>query len=67
MQKPEPPITSRYETSESPDGGITLHILGDMDATNADSMIEALTTLLRDRSPSSLTVDLAKVDYLDDF
>jgi phospholipid/cholesterol/gamma-HCH transport system permease protein len=60
-------MTSQYEISENPDGGTLLQIYGNMDATNAGSMIEELTALLKDYSLSSLTVDLAKVEYLDDF
>ena len=67
MKHPETPATFRYETSEDSEGGIALRIHGNMDATNAGSMIEALTGHLKDSAPSSLTVDLEHVDYLDDF
>ena len=63
----EIPSPSRYEISENPEGGITLNIHGNMGAANAGQMIDELTALLSDYSPSSLTVDLEKVDYLDDF
>jgi len=67
MNVPETPSTSRYEISENSEGGITLHIHGNMDSANAGQMINELTALLSDYSPSSLIVDLEKVDYLDDF
>ena len=67
MNVPETPDPSRYRISENPDGGITLHIHGKMGAANAGQMIDELTALLSEYSPSSLTVDLAQVDYLDDF
>ena len=67
VESPKAPMTSQYEISENPDGGTLLHIYGNMDATNAGSMIEELTALLKNYSLSSLTVDLAKVEYLDDF
>ncbi len=57
----------QYEVSENDDGGITLHLLGRMDASNASHMIKVLGSLLEDRVPSSLIVDLEKVIYLDDF
>ena len=67
MNVPETPSTSRYKISENPEGGITLHIHGNMDTANAGQMIDELTALLSDYSLSSLTVDLEKVDHLDDF
>lgn len=57
----------QYEVSERDDGSMKLHLQGRMDASSASRMIEVLTSLLRDRFPSSLTVDLGKVTYLDDF
>ncbi|MBE9580120.1 MAG: MlaE family lipid ABC transporter permease subunit [Proteobacteria bacterium] len=56
-----------YEVSESGQGGITLHVQGKMDASNAATMIETFSDLVKDRQPRSLTVDLQKVSYLDDF
>ena len=57
----------QYEVSESADGVMALHLQGRMDSSGASHMLEALTSLLRDRFPSSLTLDLGKVTYLDDF
>ena len=57
----------RYEVSESAKGGMTLHFEGSMDASSATQMIKGCSSLLKDRAPSSLTVDLEKVTYLDDF
>lgn len=57
----------QYEISESNDGGITLHIQGRIDAFNAASIIKELNPLLQDRLSGSLTVDMEKVTYLDDF
>ena len=67
MDTSDPPSPSRYEISENPEGGITLNIHGNMGVGNAGQMIDELTALLSDYSLSSLTVDLKKVDYLDDF
>jgi len=57
----------RYEISESDDGGTMLHVQGRLDASNAAFMIRELSFLLKDRLHTSLTVDLEKVTYLDDF
>jgi len=57
----------QYEISESNGGAITIHLQGRMDSTNASQMIELFGSLIKDRSPGSLTVDLKKVTYLDDF
>ena len=57
----------QYEISESDDGGIVIYIRGRMDSSNASRMIEIFGSLIKDRQPSSLTVDLKKVSYLDDF
>ena len=57
----------RYEVSYVEKGVMTLRIQGRMDASNAAPMIEAVKLLLADDPPRSLTVDLQKVTYLDDF
>ena len=64
QKKLKPP---QYEVSESDQGGITLQIQGRMDVFNAASMLKELASLLEDRLAASLTVDLEKVTYLDDF
>lgn len=57
----------QYEISESNGGAITIYLQGRMDSTNASQMFELFGSLIKDRSPGSLTVDLKKVTYLDDF
>lgn len=57
----------QYEISEGDDGGITIHMQGKMDSSNASRLIELFGYLIKDQRPSSLTVDLKKVTYLDDF
>ncbi len=44
-----------------------IYLEGRIDADNASSLIESFGSLIRDRSPVSLVVDLKKVTYLDDF
>ena len=53
--------------SEGEGGVITLHLQGRMDVNNAAPMMDELHSLLKDWPPSSLTVDLERVTYLDDF
>jgi len=53
--------------TESDKEGITLCLQGRMDVTNATSMMRELNNLLKDQPLSSLTVDLERVTYLDDF
>ena len=67
MKKNNDPKSWQYELSESGEGDIILHLQGSMDASNAASMIKDLRSLLEDHQPSSLTVDLEKVGYLDDY
>jgi phospholipid/cholesterol/gamma-HCH transport system permease protein len=67
MKIPETPMTPQHEISEGPQGSVTLFIQGNMDASNAGPMIETLSARLKKYAISSLTVDLDRVDYLDDF
>jgi len=53
--------------TENDEGGITFHLKGRMDVTNAAPMMKELRTLLEDSPLSSLIVDLEKISYLDDF
>jgi len=61
------PKGPHYEISEDHPGAVTVSIFGSMDATNAGPMIEELSARLKKYAISSLTVDLERVDYLDDF
>ena len=57
----------RYEISNGGDGAKTLHIQGRMDAATAAEAIAGIKSILKPPLPTALTVDLAKVTYLDDF
>jgi phospholipid/cholesterol/gamma-HCH transport system permease protein len=59
--------TCQYEVSYGDEGAMTIHIHGRMDASNAARMIEGIKSLLTNQLPSTLTIDLQKVTYLDDF
>jgi phospholipid/cholesterol/gamma-HCH transport system permease protein len=67
MTDSKKPQSWEYRISENEKEGIKLHIQGRMDESNAGAMISDLSRLLKERSPSSLTVDLEKVTYLNDF
>lgn len=67
METPEDSQSYEYHLTRSEAGDTTLHIQGRMDASNAARMIEEAKSLLQDELPSSLTVDLERVTYLDDF
>lgn len=56
----------QYGVSQNDEGDITLHIQGRMDISNAASMVKEFSGRFQDPVPSSLTVDLEKVYYLDD-
>jgi phospholipid/cholesterol/gamma-HCH transport system permease protein len=57
----------QYEISESDEGEMTIYLRGRIDSDNAPQLIELFGTLVKDRRPAALTVDLKKVTYLDDF
>jgi anti-anti-sigma factor len=61
------PQLPNYEISEKSDGGITLHIQGSINTSNAASLIRELRPILEDRNYQSMTVDLEKATYLDDY
>ena len=57
----------QYEVSDNDGGNITINIRGRMDSGNAGSLIRELVPLIKNQIPLSLTVDMGKVTYLDDF
>jgi anti-anti-sigma factor len=61
-QQPHP-----YDVSVPEEGRVVFHLRGKMDASNAAHLIDKLTAVIKDRGPSSLTVDLKEVSYMDDF
>lgn len=67
MKKSENLQSSQYAVSITDEGGMVLHLQGEMGASNAARLIEELNTIIKEREPSSLTVDLKEVSYLDDF
>lgn len=67
MSNSEDLQSCRYEISRGDDGDATLHIQGRMDAATAAETIAGLKSILQPPLPATLTVDLKKVTYLDDF
>src|SRR4030042_553908 len=67
METVPEPQTDRYEILEKDEGNITLHIQGSINALNAASLVKDTGSVLNERSGSSLTVDLEKATYLDDY
>ena len=67
MKTSEKLLSSQYDFSVTDEGGMVLHLLGKMDASNAAHLIEELSRSLKDRNPPSLTVDLKEMTYMDDF
>ncbi len=59
-----PPL--KYTLSDNK-GALTVHFQGAMDASSAGAVIKELIPRIKERLPSSLTLDMAEVDYLDDF
>ena len=59
--------STQYGVSVNDEGDIVFHLLGKMGASNAAHLIEELSAIIEDRDPSSLTVDLKEVSYMDDF
>jgi phospholipid/cholesterol/gamma-HCH transport system permease protein len=61
--------SSSYEVGISEDSaqGLNVRISGQMNASTAGSLLRELDLLMKRRAPASLTVDLERVSYLDDF
>lgn len=53
--------------TEGPGGALTVHLMGGLGGTRVAGLLDDLTARIAGRPFSSLTVDLEKVPYLDDF
>ncbi len=56
-----------FEITEDGEDGITIALKGSLDAASSPGIIKRLVSILRKSAPGSLTVDMEKVNYLDDF
>src|SRR4030042_1191288 len=63
-QEPQP---DGYEILEKDEGNITLLIRGSINAINAASLVKDISSVFQERSDLSLTVDVEKATYLDDY
>ena len=52
---------------EKTEGNVILQIQGSITATNAAALIHELVPMIKNRNPSSLTVDLNLTNYIDDY
>lgn len=60
-------MPSGFQVARQDDGGMVLSIEGRMDMNRAGEMLRGVKSLLAQGVPSSVTVDLGRVSYLDDF
>jgi phospholipid/cholesterol/gamma-HCH transport system permease protein len=67
MMRKKNSIPSSFQVDRGQDGSMVLAIQGRMDADRAAEMIRGVDRILKEGVPSSLTVDLGGVSYLDDF
>ncbi len=67
MNKPKVIQSCSHQISEGAEGGITIHLEGGIGISNAAHMTRVLYQVLENKPQTSVTVDLNKVNYLDDF
>jgi len=67
MRTPAHSYSKYFEVTEAADGAVTLHFWGRLDSERSSVLLRKLDALFREDRPPSLTVDLSRVTYLDDF
>ena len=67
MNRPKIIQTCNYHVSEDAESSLTLHLEGGIGISNAAHMTRVLCQALKDKQQTSVTVDLNKLNYLDDF
>ncbi len=67
VNRPEVIKSCNHQISESAEGDLTIHLEGGIGISNAAHMTRVLYQVLEDKPQTSVTVDLNKVNYLDDF
>jgi phospholipid/cholesterol/gamma-HCH transport system permease protein len=67
MESAESVSSGGYDVSENEEGAVTLAFYGRMDVASSTPLLERIQHDMKTRSPSAVTADLKKVDYLDDF
>jgi phospholipid/cholesterol/gamma-HCH transport system permease protein len=61
------PSSSHYHISEKETGETVIRLQGRMDVETAAAILDNLTSLIKEKAPKTLTVDLEGVTYFDDF
>ncbi|MDF1591218.1 MAG: MlaE family lipid ABC transporter permease subunit [Desulfobacterales bacterium] len=61
------PSSPHYHLSETETGETVIRLHGRMDVETAAEILDNLTTLIKEKSPKALTVDLEDVTHFDDF
>ncbi len=56
-----------YEVTEGADGALVLHLWGRLDAERSSGLLGELDKLFAEGVPRSMTVELSRVSFLDDF
>ncbi len=67
MKKTEQLSSSLYDISEKENGEITIHLKERIDIYKSASILKNLTSLIKEKPPFSMIVDLAGVTYFDDY
>jgi phospholipid/cholesterol/gamma-HCH transport system permease protein len=67
MSTAEHLLSSFYEISEKDQGELVVHFNGRMDIESSTSILDELHSIIAQKSPASLAVDLDQVTYFDDF
>jgi len=67
MKKPQIPSNEYYDISERDDGEIIVYLKGKLNVKNAATILKALASEVKTRSPSSLVVDIGQVSVFDDY
>ena len=67
MTQPSPPPAYTVELSRDGTGSVTAQLAGRIDTENAAAVLARLAPAADDAATKSITVDLERVDYLDDY
>lgn len=67
MRSPSNQRSPYFEVEETPDQEVTLRFWGRLDASRSSALLRELDAFFKKGAPLSLSVDLSRVTYLDDF
>lgn len=60
-------MPEHYRTSDEPDGTLVIYFVGQMNLSNASSMLDSLTRMIKKKAPLKVTADLSQVSSFDDY